>query len=235
MRENIPHYKNLGHKVDTVIHVGAHEAEELKYYATVFKSKNILLIEPQPEKYSLIKQRIQEVRAISNSNIFYYPIAVGANTGKAVLTSFSGNSSGWASILKPKVDLLKTQLARNPSEFEIGGGGIDKPVIENTVHMSSLCKLAEKHTVFQRADLLVIDTQGYELEVLKGFTKYLRNIRSIDLEVTRNKDLGFYENTPSELECSSLLDKYHFSPDFSISSFWGKAQHGRLLYRNQKM
>ena len=46
MLKNIPHYKNLGHSVDTVIHVGAHEAEELWHYAANFRSKNILLMEP---------------------------------------------------------------------------------------------------------------------------------------------------------------------------------------------
>ena len=83
---------------------------------------------------------------------------------------------------------------------------------------------------FSCPDLLVVDTQGFELEVLKGFQRYLK-VKSIDLEVTRNKKFEYYENNPSESECTSFLEGFGFQPDFSVSS-WGKAQHGRLLYRN---
>ena len=233
MLENIPHYKNLGHAVDTVIHVGAHEAEELKHYAANFKAKNILLLEPNPDKYDIINSRIKEVERISNSNIVFYPIAAGSKSGRSTLTSFSGRSSGLASILKPKFDHIQATFGRDPLELASNGGGVDKPSFEHTIYISTLSKIVQKNLIFQHVDLLVVDTQGFELEVLRGFSEYLKNIKSIDLEVTRNKEFCFYENNPSELECSSFLSEYGFVPDFSISSFWGDAQHGRLLYRNQ--
>lgn len=232
--DNIPHYKNLGHVVNTVIHVGAHEAEELKYYATNFKAKNILLLEPNPDKYNIITSRIKEVEKISDSTILFYPIAAGFKSGKSTLTSFSGRSSGLASILKPKINHIKATFGRDPLELACNGGGVDKPSFEHTIYISTLSKVVQRHPHFQFVDLLVVDTQGFELEVLKGFSKYLKDIKSIDLEVTRNKEMGFYEHNPSESECSAFLLDYGFAPDFAISSFWGEAQHGRLLYRNKQ-
>ncbi len=35
--KNIPHYANLKHLVNTVIHVGVHEAEELLFYVSKLK------------------------------------------------------------------------------------------------------------------------------------------------------------------------------------------------------
>lgn len=233
MLENIPHYKNLGHRVSTLIHVGAHEAEELKYYATIFKANNILLLEPNPDKYSIITSRIKEVEKMSDSNIIFYPLAAGSKNGKSTLTSFSGRSSGLASILKPKFDHIQATFGRDPLELACNGGGVDTPSFEYTIYISTLNKIISKHLDFKYIDLIVIDTQGFELEVLKGFSNYLKNTKSIDLEVTRNNEAGFYENNPSESECSSFLKNYGFEPDFSISSFWGDAQHGRLLYRNK--
>ena len=233
MLTDIPHYKNLGHKVSTLVHVGAHEAEELRYYATVFKAKNILLMEPNPDKYSIITSKIKDVQEVSESNIIFYPLAAGSTNGQSTLTSFSGRSSGLASLLKPKFDHIQATFGRDPLELACNGGGVDAPSFEHTIYISTLNKIIAKHVDFEYIDLIVIDTQGFELEVLKGFSKYLKNTKSIDLEVTKNKEVGFYENNPSESECSSFLKKYGFEPDYSISSFWGEAQHGRLLYRNK--
>ena len=48
--------------------------------------------------------------------------------------------------------------------------------------MSSLGKVVEKHQEFQSADLLVVDTQGYELEVLKGFKNSLDISKALTLK-----------------------------------------------------
>ena len=235
MLKDIPHYKNLGHAVETIIHVGAHEAEELLFYATKFKAKNILLLEPNPDKFKIIASRIKEVQQISESTITFYPLAAGSNTGRSTLTSFSGRSSGLASILKPKLDYIKSTFGRDPAELARNVGGVDRPSFEHIIYISTLNKLVQRIKVFQHVDLLVVDTQGFELEVLKGFSNFLANVKSIDLEVTRNKEFVFYEKNPSEEECSVFLNEFGFNPDFSISSFWGDAQHGRLLYRNRNI
>lgn len=232
MLKNIPHYNNLGHTVNTVIHVGAHEAEELAHYASNFQAKNILLMEPNPDKYLIINSRVKEMRQRSDANILFYPLAAGSKIGKSILTSFCGRSSGLASILKPKFDRIQATFGQDPLELSQNGGGVDKPSFEHIIYLSTLSKIVDKHMEFSRPDLLVIDTQGFELEVLRGFKKYLRNVKSIDLEVTRNKEYEYYENSPSESDCTAFLEEYEFRPDFSISSFWGDAQHGRLLYRN---
>ena len=101
--------------------------------------------------------------------------------------------------------------------------------------MSSLEKVVEKHQEFQSADLLVVDTQGYELEVLKGFKKFLRYIKSIDLEVTVKAEIAFYEKNPSESECRKFLNNYGFVPDPDNYHLWGLALHGKMLYRNNQI
>lgn len=235
MVEEILHFKNLGHPVNTLIHVGAHEAEELEVYACKYKVKNILLMEPNPDKYSIINSKIQKVSAKTDSNIVFYPLAAGSKTGKDTLTSFHGRSSGLASILKPKVSLIRETFGRDSLELSCNGGGVDQPTFQHTIYISSLGKVVEKHQEFQSADLLVVDTQGYELEVLKGFKKFLRYIKSIDLEVTVKAEIAFYEKNPSESECRKFLNNYGFVPDPDNYHLWGLALHGKMLYRNNQI
>ena len=192
------------------------------------------MLEPNPDKYEIINSKIKEIKAYSDSNIIYYPLAVGSQTGRSKLHCFSGRSSGLASILKPNTSRIRDNYGRDSLELSSHGGGVDKPYFEHLIYISTLNKIVRRHREFKHADLLVIDTQGYELEVLYGFKTYIKNVKSIDLEVTIDKELSFYENNPSEKECSDFLENYGFNCDITVASFWGHAGHGRLLYRNRK-
>ena len=62
-----------------------------------------------------------------------------------------------------------------------------------------------------------IDTQGYELEVLKGAAENLANIDYLIVEI--NREL-LYENSPLEGD----IDKYLRTHNFIrvVTSYWGK-------------
>ena len=230
--KNVPHYSGLGHLVNTVIHVGAHEAEELLFYVTKLKAKNIMLFEPNPDKFDIIRTAIDYINGNYKVNIIFYPLGLGSGNGKHTLTSFQGRSSGWASLLKPKIKELRSALRQDSREHTAHGGGVDSSPIFYEVFTTTLNAAINRNPEFKDTDLMVVDTQGYELEVLRGSTNVLPRVKSIDLEVTINSASGFYENNPSEKACTKFLNTYGYEPDISVSSFWGQAKHGRLLYRN---
>jgi len=230
--KNIPHYANLKHLVNTVIHVGVHEAEELLFYVSKLKAKNIMLFEPNPDKFKIIRTAIDYIQSNYMVNIIFYPLGLASEKGRHTLTSFEGRSSGLASLLKPKLEIIRSVFGMDSMELSVHGGGVDKSPLYYEVFTTTLNAAIKRNPDFIATDLMVVDTQGYELEVLKGATNLLPNVRSIDLEVTINSLSGFYEKNPSEQTCTEFLSTYGYEPDFNTSSFWGKAQHGRLLYRN---
>ena len=59
-----------------------------------------------------------------------------------------------------------------------------------------------------KPDLLYMDTQGSELEVLKGATSTLAAVDVVITEVTRNQ---MYEGAPSLAELTSFLNAHDFA------------------------
>ena len=50
--------KEVVNKCNTIIHVGAHEAQELEFYVSELGAKNIMLLEPNFDKYKTIKKKL---------------------------------------------------------------------------------------------------------------------------------------------------------------------------------
>jgi len=71
-------------------------------------------------------------------------------------------------------------------------------------------------------DLLYLDTQGAELSVLKGATRFLRQVHYIFTEVSRG---GLYENDVNHMTLTEYLDSQGFSLAFLYLNRhgWGDA------------
>ena len=235
-RPEISHYHNLGHIVRSLIHVGAHQAEEILAYAHQLKVNNILLFEPNPDKYEVIKSAINYIQKIYPVNIVFYSLGLGSCRATRKLTSFEGKSSGLASLLEPKMDQIQSHFSLDRTELGKYGGGIDRPTLVHNVYTTTLDATIKRHPEFIDSELLVVDTQGSELEVLKGSQHLLAlgKLKSIDLEVTINSDgiSAFYEKNPTVMECNSYLAPYGYEPDPNVSSFWGKNREGKLWAGN---
>ena len=145
-----------------VIHIGAHEGEELSNYRTMGAGP-ILFIEANPEVFERLVARVEgqaDVRLIQR--------AVSDRSGQISLHLMSEDMSG--SILPP---------ARHkdyyPSIVEVG---------TREVAMSTLDELMVEFQLDPGAyNLLSIDIQGAELLALRGALRQLRQIQAINVEV----------------------------------------------------
>jgi FkbM family methyltransferase len=182
--EKSSHFRPTG-----VIHIGAHDGAEVPFYFAL-GIKRVYLFEPQSFYADLLHRRYGSDRRVK-----VFPFAVGSSTKElALFTEVEGspNRSASASILKPKEHLTDFDYVR----FNL------KPT--NKVHVRTLdsFELAD-------VDLLVIDTQGYELEVLKGALNTLPSIKWIVFEYWTNEA---YEGVPSEEDLLAFVAAQGFRP-----------------------
>ena len=105
----------------------------------------------------------------------YLPLAVGSETSSQILNCYEGRSSGLNSIKKPKQEQILSSFGRDSLELSKFGGGVDKPVTKMQIYQTTLDKIIERMPKYKNTELIVIDTQGYELEVLKGASETIKN------------------------------------------------------------
>lgn len=189
-----------------VIHVGAHLAQEVPLYQFLGISR-IVLFEPQPAFYNKLKMRYRK-----NPGIRVEPYGLGSSSkeqGMYLEKSTSPNMSASSSFLKP----LKHIQDYPYVEFS---DSISFPVQIRTLDSFSI----------EDCNFLVIDTQGFELEVLKGSAKTLKFIDCVICEYWLNEA---YQGVPSINELIELL-KFH---GFTLKLQSYDRTFGNLLFAKQ--
>lgn len=163
----------LGHKPRGVIHVGANLGGEVLDYEKADLDA-VICIEPLDEPFAKVSRLCRR-----NANFFALQEVIGAANDVEVEFHETSNQGASSSVLKPT-----KFLEYHP----------DKPVVR--VHSM---KTKTLDSILQEApfrdftfDCLVADVQGYELEVLKGAEKALKNVKYAYLECTLNTQ---YENS----------------------------------------
>lgn len=179
-----------------IIHAGGHYAEEYEYYHRLC-GDNQLWFEPLPHCYSVMRDRLPPTVKTAN-------FALG-NDNRKVTMHLASNNCESSSILEPRIH---QQLM---------------PVIT----FNGICEVSmitlDSYLDHNPYNTLVLDVQGYELEVLKGATKTLQNIDYIWTEV--NFDY-LYDG------CALIGDLDSFLLDFQrvyVSDYggWGDALYIR--------
>jgi FkbM family methyltransferase len=164
-------------KLKNIVDVGAHKGEFFQYFA---KKNNFinkaLLVEPQTNIFNILKRLVNKI----DKKIIIKNIALGDKSGKQKLfyNSLSSTSTlkkynQYSYWYKFKQFVTFNFRKKNPPFF--------------LVKIETLDNLL-KNTKFSRVDLLKIDTEGFELEVLQGAQKSMKNIiKYILLERTFTK------------------------------------------------
>ncbi len=191
----------LDRKISGIIHIGAHELEELSAY----KNKNIqkiIWIEANPSKYNFIEKKIDSYKEMSLGKF-----AAGSKRDRLFLNvSNNGQSS---SILK-----LGTHKTSYPNIFYTSKQLVDVIPFDSWANDNKIEK--------RFYNFINIDIQGYELEALKGMKEQLIFADYLYLEVNFCQ---VYKN------CSQIddLDKYLNNFDFKrvgtykTTKGWGDA------------
>ena len=138
--------------INSLIHIGGHKGEEIEEYRSL-NLKNVIYIEPIKKFAKEIENKIKNLE-----NFRVLAIALGSEDKEDEINIAESNHSGSSSIFSPR-----------PSSIEF----LNKEKI--IVKKFSSLDLPE-------LDLAIIDTQGYELEVLKGFEKKINDFKFLIVE-----------------------------------------------------
>tara|TARA_R110000868_G_scaffold386689_1_gene655050 strand:- start:263 stop:3136 length:2874 start_codon:yes stop_codon:yes gene_type:complete len=155
-------YNKYDLNISGILHIGGHYGNVISDYQK-YNVNDIVLFEPLSNNFSILTENISK----TNSNIVAHKVALG-NVNKKVVMNVSDNEGQSSSVLNPKV-----HLTAHPEVSFIGTEEVE------------MKKLDDYN--YKDYNMMVIDVQGYELEVFKGGVKTLENIDYIFCEVNRDE------------------------------------------------
>ena len=191
-------YDKYDLNVSGIIHIGGHYGNEIQKYKS-HNVNDIVLFEPLTSNFSVLNDIVKNTKG----NIVAHQVALG-NDNRRVTMNISSNEAQSSSILTPKV-----HLTAHP---EVTFSGTEE------VEMK---KLDDYN--YQDYNMIVVDVQGYELEVLKGASNTLNNIDYIYCEVNCDE---VYEDNARVEEIDEFLSSYGFKrveTQWYYTGVWGDA------------
>jgi FkbM family methyltransferase len=191
-----------------VVHAGAHWAEEHGDYVKA-GIRNIAYIEPCKEAFSKMVVGLSGVDArdigdgvritsiVEKMNIICYNVACGDTEGTMAMHISHNNQGQSNSLLEPNL-----HLQQHPEVVFTDAEAVRVVKLDN-LSLNKKC-----------FDLLVMDVQGYELQVLKGATETLKHIKMIYSEINRGST---YMGNALVEELDEFLKPFGFT---RVETFW---------------
>lgn len=205
---------NLSNLIETyklnikgTIQAGAHHGSVIE---EIYKNNvsNILCFEPVPSSFEILNKKCSDKAKI-------YNLALGNENKKILMNIETANEGMSSSILEPKLHLVKYPHIKFESKIEVQMVRLDE-FIENNKELKEM-----------EYNFLCLDVQGYELEVLKGAGKTLKQIDYILCEVNKDK---VYDKCCHVNEIDDFLSTYGFE---RILTNWEGIIWGDALYLKQ--
>lgn len=164
----------------TIFDVGAHVGTSAATFCSFYPSATVYCFEPSPETFKTLVQNC------ASKNVSPVNMAVGSHVGTEQMYAVKD------SLLNSLVSRLNSP---RPDSSQV------------TVNVTTLDHFCEEHDV-RHVDILKTDTEGYELEVLKGATSLLREgrIRVIYVECAIERCVRHV----SALDLLEFLKSYRF-------------------------
>jgi FkbM family methyltransferase len=184
----IKHFFDKYYDISGVVHVGTNDGYELQWYRNV-GIEYFVGFEPLP---LAIRAFSAKYPTLATGKEFFYPYALGEKNEKRTLKITQGDGQG-SSFL----DEIQTTY------------GI---VGEVEVEVRRYEDFIQEHTYIprERYDCLVVDTQGTELEVLKGMGTYIHDFLFLNIECSEQT---IYEGGASAHQIITYLSKAGFVQD----------------------
>ena len=181
--------------IKDILLVGANTGSEIANFYNS-KANQVTLIEPLPTAFSELESRVHLLG--QGARTVLHNVAVGSFRGNVSIFPADNNGES-SSILRPKVH---SEL--NP-EIKFG-----EPF---TVPQLTLSDLLSPEQI---PNFWILDTQGVELEVLKGGREFLNKVDYLFIEVNRDEN---YEACAQVEELDEFLIDYGFHRQ--LTRWWG--------------
>ncbi len=168
--------KNQLNNIDIFLDVGGHKGESINFFLNNLNIKNIYSFEASSLNFAELKKRLPRlIKKFNGVNIYIENIALGAEVKKATLKQFVESSSSTFS-----------DIDENSSYFKKKHKYINKKESKSFYHniKTTIIPLSQylANKKIGNIDFLKIDTEGYELDILKGLTNDIRNVKIIFFE-----------------------------------------------------
>ena len=204
--------KNIG----TVIDVGAHRGETIYFLIKNFKYNNIYAFEPNIESYNILRKEIGSSN--KNKNIYLINKGIGIkNEEKFLIESTDSASATYCNLKRNSKYLKKKKFFFKYKKL--------KKKKTNILTLESFFKEKKLNSV----NYLKIDTEGYELNVIKGLKRYIKKIRIIHFE--HHYDDMYIKNYTFQ-DIHSYLSKNNFRKTYKLKMFFRKTFE--YVYENEK-
>jgi FkbM family methyltransferase len=192
-----------------VVHVGAHHGQELAEYEQIPELKHVVFFEPDPDTFKVLKS-VVDSKSSKERELIAINKGLGPFSCEMTLYKETENSGQSNSVLKPKLHTIQYPGIVFNDEIKIKIEPLDK----------FECSPA--------LNFLNVDTQGFDLEVLRGAKKTLKNFDSIMIEVNREE---LYEGCGLVDEVDDFLNKFGFK---RVETYWAGHTWGDAFYLKQK-
>jgi FkbM family methyltransferase len=165
---------------DSVLHVGANTGQEMSLY-NYMKIKNVIWVEPDQDAFRKLVMRGKFYKKLKN---YYINEFISENSGEDI-KFFRFNQSGANSRFKP------TSAFINKNRYLTSVSSLKTINIEDALNKYGL-------KIIGFDNLLILDTQGSELSILKGMgVSFIKKFKVIMCEFSINQYENYIE--PSEL------------------------------------
>jgi FkbM family methyltransferase len=191
-------FRDMGYQIHGTVQVGVNDGTELGWFLQEGQVP-IIGFEPIPEVFDQTCNDFAE--DIFTGKIYMFQLALGEVGGLATLNIpavTGGENTGGASILR-ELSTPEYGFARS----------ITVPVVRFDDFIDGL------NMQLDGFDLLYVDVQGMELQVLKGFGKYLQTFKFLNIECSEQP---LYEGEASAAEVCSYLTSQGFLQQTPILS-----------------
>lgn len=187
-----------------IFDVGANVGEATDEFLKSFARARVVMFEPNPECCSILKERF---RGWSNVNL--ESVAIGEKKGSLKLNLFSGSNMNSLLPLSTDSENLLNQQFKEIGEVDVEVETIDAYCAANGINHIALLKL---------------DTQGYDLNALKGAASLIRSM-SIGVILIEVNFIPIYEKQGAFEAIHGFLDRH----GYRLVDFYNKRRRGGYL------
>ena len=162
--------------LNVLLDIGAHEGESIKLFTNNFNINEIYSFEPSPISFKILKKNINAAEGnFRKTKIILENIALGSKHEKILLKHVSESSSSTIKELNTESKYFKKKfffLKNFDNQYLFKRIEVQQILLSDYIEENSIKSI----------DFIKIDTEGYELEVLKGAKSMLFKTKFILFE-----------------------------------------------------
>ncbi len=196
----------LGNDIKIIFDVGGHNGESIFFFNKNFNFFKIYTFEPLKNNFLKLKDKTKKIA----EKIIYLNCALGEKKENRTIKEMIETSSSTFNDINEESKYFKKK------KFLLGVKEKKKMYIEKKVSIDKAINIINKFKI-DKIDLLKIDTEGYELNVIKGFESNIDIVKVVifehhyDLMISKNYT---YSDINSYLINKGFQLKYKFKMPF---------------------